>query len=96
MTHSLKVYGWLSSVSPKLMNQIRYESGQTRKIVAATSKAAAARAAGYDRPAQMFNLTETSNREEIALCLSRPGIVFYTRNFSSGRADYAELPAESF
>lgn len=68
----LKVYGW---------SGMRHEAPgphhQTREIVAATSKAAAARAAGYKGPWQMFNLCETGNELEVTLATSSPGVVFW-------------------
>lgn len=65
----MKVYGWQGS---------RPHVGQTREIVAARSKAAAARAAGYDDPRQMFNLTDTGNIQEINVAHRNPGTVFWT------------------
>lgn len=68
----MKVYGWQGH---RLECQTHHR--QTREIVAAKSKAAAARAAGYDRPAQMFNLCETGNRQEIETAMSKPGVVMW-------------------
>lgn len=67
----LKVYGWRSfrSQAPG--------SHQTREVVAATSLAAAARAAGYERPSQLDLLCETGNVEEIRQALTEPGTVFW-------------------
>lgn len=61
----MKVYGWSG-----------YRQGQVRLIVAAPSAAAAARAAGYQRPRQMFNLGETRNEAEVSTATSKPGAVF--------------------
>lgn len=66
------VYGW-EGWRPNL----GLRRSQTREIVAAPSKAAAARAAGFDRPAQMFNLSDTGNAREIAVACAAPGVVFY-------------------
>ncbi len=62
----LKVYGWIG-----------HRSGQTREIVAAPSKAAVARIAGFNSPRQMFCLCETSNDAELAQARSNPGKVFW-------------------
>ena len=76
----LKIYGWQSQRS----------SDQTREIVAAPSRAAAARLAGYQRPDQMFNLGETGNSQEIEIATSKPGIVFWTSLNVSGPREYHE------
>ena len=78
---TLKVYGWTGT---------RYEAGaiareigkgygrsQTREIVAATSKAAAARAAGVARAGQLWNLSETANDECIEIAMREPGRIFW-------------------
>ena len=74
MPRELRVYGWLgfrrSASGPRSI-------GQVRLIVAARSKAEAARIADYDRPSQMFNLGETGNREEIETAMAQPGVVFW-------------------
>lgn len=67
----VKVYGWHS------MRQACTGGGQTREIVAAKSKAEAARCAGVRYPHELFNLTETGNSKEIETALSRPGVVFW-------------------
>ena len=62
-----KVYGWLG-----------YRSvGQTREVVAAKSKAAAARDAGEKDTQKLFNLCETGDSEELATASAEPGIVFW-------------------
>jgi hypothetical protein len=76
-TEKLKIYGWQSfrSEAGKIA---RGGHTQTKEIVAAKSKAAAARAAGYDNPRQMFNLHETGNDADIAMAMSHPGDVIWT------------------
>jgi hypothetical protein len=71
MSARLKVYGWQGC------RQKAPGSKQTYEIVAAPSKAAAARAAGYVAPRQMFNLCETGNDDDVAQALSEPGVVFW-------------------
>lgn len=69
-----KVFGWLSH-APKdhpAREHMKSWHSDLRCIVAAKSKAAAARAAGYGRPSQMFNLGETGNEEEIAAASMHP------------------------
>ncbi len=74
----LKVYGWLAVVEPGEAEILGLPSHyvQVRAVVAATSRASAARLAGYDRPMQMFNLCETGNTEEIEAAMSDVGAVF--------------------
>lgn len=73
-----RVYWWLGA---------RREAGprsQTREMVAAPSMAAAARAAGYKHPRQMFNLCETANEDDIRVAMSTPGVVFWKAIDSRG------------
>ena len=71
----LKVYSWQGwrSECPAARNG----SSQTTEVVAVKSKAAAARGAGVNRPAQLFNLTETGNDQDIAAAMAEPGVVFW-------------------
>jgi hypothetical protein len=68
----MKVYAWVGH---------RTEAGaphyQTHEIVAAPSKAAAARAAGERDPRRLFNLGETGNAADIAVATREPGVVFW-------------------
>lgn len=64
----MRVWGWLGFRGAR----------QTREVVAAPSKAAAARAAGERDPRRLFCLGETRNAEEVRLATSRPGVVFWT------------------
>ena len=75
MSLKLKVYGWQGhrQECPPAPNGNK----QTREIVAAPSIAAAARAAGYSRPRQMFNLCETGNDDDVKRAMSEPGVVFW-------------------
>lgn len=66
----LRVYGWTGTDY-----RLRTTHNQSRCIVAAHSKAEAARLAGYDRPSQMFNLCETGNDREIAEAVQESGVV---------------------
>ncbi len=78
MARKLKVYAWQDYCSNEERETLDLRSWitQVRAIVAAPSKAAAARAGGFDRPSQAFNLGETGNSEEIAQAMSEPGVVF--------------------
>jgi len=71
----LKVYGWQGhrSECPPAANG----GQQTREIVAAPSKAAAARAAGKKDPRSLFNFDETGNQHEIEIAMAEPGTVFW-------------------
>jgi hypothetical protein len=83
----MKVYGWQS-----FRNECKGPHHQTREIVAARSKAEAARLAGYKHPARMFNLCETGNEREIAVAMTRPGVVFWAP--ISSRAQYVAAERE--
>jgi len=63
----LRVYGW----------QGHRGVGVTREIMAARSKAEVARALGLKRPAQVFNLSETGNADDIATATTLPGVVLW-------------------
>lgn len=63
---TLRVYGW---------SDFR-DSVQTREIVAATSRAAAARVT-HRLPYQLFNLCETANNEERRIALATPGVIHW-------------------
>ena len=67
----LKVYGWQS-----FRSRIG-RHGQTREIIAAKSKAQAARASGNGKPRRMFNLCETGNDDELKTALAEPLVVFW-------------------
>lgn len=77
VANSLKVYGWQDH---------RPGVGQVRAIVAARSKAAAARYAGESDPRRLFNLDETGNAIERQVALAQPGIVHWVRYRASGDA----------
>lgn len=72
MAKKLKVYGWsgFRSEAPGYHHQ-------TREIVAATSKAEVARIVGDKSPRKLVNLSETRNPKEVAVAMSRPGVVFW-------------------
>lgn len=69
-TRALKVYG---AHAVYLSGAV----GQRRAIVAAQSKAAAARALGVSQYYAKSYVTETGNAEEIAQALTEPGVVFH-------------------
>lgn len=64
----MKVYGWQDH---------RSAVGQVRAIVAAPSKAAAARAAGETDARRLFNLCETANAVELQVARVKPGVVHW-------------------
>lgn len=68
----LKVYGW-SSFRP----ECRSRSHQTREIVAAASRASAARTAGITSRGELAEMCETQDGEELGLALADPGVVFW-------------------
>lgn len=65
---------------------------QTRELVAAPSKAAAARAAGVSSPAKLHNLYRTPQPVEQALARSKPGVVFWQPINQSPSDPYFEAP----
>lgn len=68
----LKVYGW-SSFRP----ECRSNSHQTREIIAAASRASAARSAGITLRSAIVEMVETGNDEELRRALAEPGVVFW-------------------
>lgn len=62
----MKVYGWRG-----------HRGKQTREIVAARSAAEVRRITGMSRGDWEFSGCETGNDEEIALAMTKPGIVFW-------------------
>jgi hypothetical protein len=85
MAGRLKVYSW-QGYRASASRASASGSGATREIVAAKSKADAARLAGEDHPRRMFNLHETGNDVEIQVALARPGVVHWVA--MSGPDDY--------
>ena len=75
MARKLKVYGW-QGWRNEAMNE-RHARYQTREIMAAPSQSAVARAAGFKRASQLFNLCETGNDEELRVALAEPGVIFW-------------------
>jgi len=75
----LKVYGWISQrIEARDHPEGKHWSNQTREIMAATSKAAVARAVPFvTRPRELFNLAETGNQTEIDTALSKIGTIFW-------------------
>lgn len=76
-----RTFGWQS------FRRVGGRTIQTREIVLAASKAAAARAAGVNAPSKLFNLTETHNLVEVALALARPGTIFWAPMSTGYRAE---------
>jgi len=79
----LKVYRWVEHDGYDLQKQFpewaktNRHSIQSENIIAAKSKAEAARLAGYKRPSQMWNLGETGNVISCGVALNQPGVVFW-------------------
>mgnify|MGYP007069486498 CR=1 FL=1 len=82
---ALKVYRWQS-----FRTECPTYHRQTKEVVAARSKAEAARLAGFDRPSQMFNFAEACSDLEIKVAMQSPGTVYWTpiNNFSSEIKDW--------
>lgn len=66
----LKVYSWQD-----FSRRFGTRHGQVRRCCAATSKAEVGRIMDK-KPHQLFNLTITGNKLEVAACLANPGVVF--------------------
>jgi hypothetical protein len=77
MKRPLKTYGWTAIMSDGLRVKLseREHIVQCRAVVAATSMAAAARLVGRT-PRQLFNMGETWNATEKAVCEAQPGTIF--------------------
>lgn len=85
----MKVFSWIghrNEAGPRL---------QTHEIVAAPSKAAAARAAGERDPRRLFNLGETGNAADIAIATAEPGVVFWRPLDARSTNDYRRAGATS-
>jgi hypothetical protein len=67
----LKVYTWQGH-----RRECPTHHRQTREIVAATSKKAAAAAVG-ETPGRLFNLHETRHEGSVTKAMSQPGVVFW-------------------
>ncbi len=87
----MKVYGWQGNrfECPPAANG----GHQTREVVAAHSKAEAARLAGVNYPSQLFNLGESGNEHDAKIARSSPGSVFWQPlDFSRGNEEWHEAP----
>ena len=70
----MKVYGWQGWRIEAPGNGHH----ATREIIAARSKAEAARLAGKRSPREMWCLCETGNKNEIAVAMMWPGMIFWS------------------
>jgi hypothetical protein len=77
----LKVYVWVEQggegFEAAFPEYTKSHNRQVRMIVAACSKAEAARCAGYKYPSQMWNLFESGNVIDAGVSLNEPCIVFW-------------------
>lgn len=94
MPRPLKVFGYTGyRQAARIENNML---GQTREIIAATTKAEAFRKSGLTR-AQFDNVvSETGNDEEIATALASPGTVFWQpHNYRARTGEWTTIaPAE--
>lgn len=75
MPRPLKVFSWTGHRREAHMD--RNHHGQTREIIAATSKAEAHRMSGITRSLFDRTLHETTDPEEAAQAMTAPGTVFW-------------------
>lgn len=75
MGKRVKVYGWHHQRAGAGLGH----SKQTREIMVARSQSEVARALGFTRPNQVFNLCETANAEEILRAREQPGKILYRK-----------------
>lgn len=68
----MKVYGWTG-----MRPECKTHHKQTREVVAAPSRAAAARIAGITSRTEIAEIVETRNDAECNLALSSPGEIFW-------------------
>ena len=86
-----KVYGWRGWRNE--CEPAPNGSHQTREIVAATSLAAAARAAGEKGPWALDCVSETGNAQELDVALGSPNTVFWrSLNDNKGPFRRAKVP----
>lgn len=81
-TKPLRVFHWVG-----MRSQCPTHNRQTFEIVAAPSGVAAARIAGRDRPAQLWNFSRNRNHDKMVIALSKPGTIFWTPLDDSYRRD---------
>lgn len=75
MPRPLKVFGYTGYRREAIME--RNVHGQTREVIAATTKAEAFRMSGLTRTQFDQRVSECANDEETALALTAPGTVFW-------------------
>lgn len=77
MGRKLKVYGWTAIIGEDLRVRLGLERWhrQARAVVAAISLKQVGEIVGVPYR-HLFNLCETGNAHELAICLAEPGVVF--------------------
>lgn len=91
MARPLKVFGYTGHRKDALM--ALNSSGQTREVVATTTKAEAFRLSGLSRTEFDRKACETGNPEEVEVAMSAPGTVFWEpHNYPARTGEWVAAP----
>jgi hypothetical protein len=91
MPRPLKVFGWTGYRREATMD--RNIHGQTREVIAATTKAEAFRMSKLTRTQFDQRVSDTANAEEIALAMAAPGTVFWQpHNYPARTGEWVSIP----
>jgi hypothetical protein len=91
MPRALKIFGWTGHRREATME--RNVHGQTKEIIAATTKAEAHRMSGIARSLFERTLHETADPEEVAQAMTAPGTVFWQpRNNMASTGEWFAIP----
>lgn len=94
MPRPLKVFGYTGyRQAARIENNML---GQTREIIAATTKAEAFRKSGLTKARFDCMVSETGNDEEVAIAMASPGTVFWQpHNYRARTCEWTAIaPAE--
>jgi hypothetical protein len=91
MPRPLKVFGYTGH--RRAAYKDRNVHGQTREIIAATTKAEAHRMSGLPRSLFDRSVSITGNDEEIAQAMTAPGTVFWqSHNYPARTGEWVAVP----
>lgn len=87
----MKTWHWLHTAPERLAAKPWIV--QADYVVAAPSRAAAARSIGFSDQRQLFNLCETFNAGDVERAAAKPGTAFW-RHIDEHRGEWRELRAD--
>jgi hypothetical protein len=91
MPRELKVFGYTGHRREAYKD--RNVHGQTREVIATTTKAEAHRMSGLSRALFDRSVSITGNEEEVALAMSSPGTVFWQPdNYPARTGEWVAFP----